>query len=124
MIITLLNKCMKKKKALTPKQRDIQRKQTKNDFLRIKWQRQNGLNDETFSSLPLALVQAQRIATNILKTGGRYLGQNQADTLNNFLLALKSSGKITKLTEKHAYSVMNIGKEVNRKMFKAYKAIK
>lgn len=119
----LLNNCMKKKNNLTPKQREIQRSQTKSDWQRVKWQNQNGLEDKTFVSLPLIFVQAQVIATNILKAGAGYLEQNQAATLNNFLLALRCSGKVRKLKEADAYKVMNIAKQVHRKMFKAHKAI-
>jgi hypothetical protein len=63
------------------------------------------------------------IATNILKGASRYLGQNEAATLNNFLSALSHGSKRRKLTEADAYKVMNIGKAVNRKLFKAYKGV-
>jgi len=114
---------MKNKNTLTSKQREIKRSQTQNDRQREKWQKQNGLNDSTFVSLPLILVQAQVIATNILKASGDYLGQNQAAILNNFLLALRCSGKRRKLKEADAFKVMNIGKQVRRKMFKAHRPI-
>ena len=119
----LLNNCMKKKNTLTPKQREIMRGQTQNDWQREKWQKQNGFNDKTFVSLPLILVQAQMIATNILKAGGGYLDQNQAATLNKYLRALCNKGQRDKLKEADAYKVMNIGKQLNRKMFKAHKDI-
>ena len=119
----LLNNCMKNKNTLTPKQREIQRNQTKSDWQRAKWQSQNGIDDKDFVTLPLVFVQAQVIATNILKAGGGYLDQNQAVTLNNYLLALRCNGKRRKLKEADAFKVMNIGKQVHRKMFKAYKAI-
>ena len=114
---------MNNKNPLTPKQREIQRSQTQNDRQREKWQKQNGLNDTTFVALPLILIQAQVIATNILKAGGDYLGQDQAAVLNNFLLALSCSGRRRMPKEADAYKVMNIGKQVHRKMFKAHKAI-
>jgi len=114
---------MNKKKALTLKQRDIQNKQHQDDWLRIKWQNQNGLDDKDFATLPLIILQAQVIATNILKAGGDYLEQNKAASLNNFLKALRNGSKRKKLKEADAYRVMNIGKQVHRKMFKAYKAI-
>jgi len=122
-IISGLNSCMNKKKALTLKQRDIQNKQHQDDWLRIKWQNQNGLDDKDFATLPLIILQAQVIATNILKAGGDYLEQNKAASLNNFLKALRNGSKRKKLKEADAYRVMNIGKQVHRKMFKAYKAI-
>ena len=114
---------MKKKNILTPKQREILHIQTQNDRERAKWQRQNGCDDNTFVTLPLIFVQAQVIATNILKAGGGYLEQNQAASLNNFLKALRNGSKRRKLKEADAYKIMNIGKQVHRKMFKAHKAI-
>lgn len=122
-IISELNSCMNKKQALTLKQQDIHRKQHQDDWLRTKWQNQNGLDDSDFVTLPLIFVQAQIIATNILKAGRGYLEQNQAASLNNFLKALRNGSKRKKLKEADAYRVMNIGKQVHRKMFKAYKAI-
>lgn len=113
-----------KNHTLTNKQYEIQRKQTASDKKCNNWLTENGLNEQQLATLPFTLLQAQRIATNILKDGARYLGQNQAHTLNNFLLAMSNTKKRCKLTEAHAYKVMNIGKEVNRKMFKAHKAIK
>lgn len=111
------------KKSLTQKQGAIQRTQTLNDLERQHWQQTNGFDDTYFAALPVVLIQAQQIATNILKQGGRYLGQNEAHTLNSFLQALRNTKKRKKLTQAHAYRVMNIGKAVNRKMFKAEQAI-
>jgi len=113
-----------KKHTLTNKQYDIQAKQTKSDKEFCDWLQQNGLKEKYFTLVPIELLQAQRIASNILKDSGRYLAQNQANTLNNFLLAMSRQDKRKKLTIKNAYTVMNIGKEVNRKMFKAYKKSK
>lgn len=83
------------------------------------WLKQNGLNVEYFADIQLHLIQAQKIATNILKNHAIHLGQNEAHTLNNFLLAMNSKKKRAKLTTAQAYKVMNIGNAVNRKMFKA-----
>lgn len=119
----LLNSYMKKKKALTPKQREIQRSQNRNDWQRERWQKQNGVNDETFVTLPLILIQAQVITTNILKEGSQYLDRNQTATLNHYRKAFRNIVHRAKLKEADAYKVLNIGKKVHRKMFKAYKAI-
>ena len=113
-----LNNCMKNKNTLTQKQREMLHAQAKNDLLRTKWQSQNGIDDKDFVSLPLIFVQAKVIATNILKAGGGYLEQNQAASLNNFLRTLRNPNKRRKLIEADAYRVMNIGKNVHRKMFK------
>jgi len=54
--------------------------------LTSKWLKENGLNERyyTDTDVGLHLVQAQKIATNILKSNSRMLGQNEAAILNNF----------------------------------------
>ena len=117
-IISLLNNSMKEQDYA------IQRKQAADDKQREIWLKQNGLNDRGLTELPLVLLQAQRIATHMLKENGRYLEQNQAQTLNNFLQAMRNRNKSKQLTEAQAYKILNIGKQVNRQLFKAHKAIK
>ena len=90
----------------------------------LKWLKDNGLNANTVYSLPSYLVQAQKIAHNLLKHNARLLGQNEAATLNNFLNAMSFTKLREKLTEAECYKIMNIGKAVNRKLFKAHKALK
>ena len=110
-----------KNNRLTHEQRAIQHQQNKDDHVFKDWLKQNGFNEKYFAVVAVELLQAQKFATNILKESGRYLDQNQAATLNNFLLAMSRKDKRKKLTKKQAHTVMNIGKEVNRKLFKAYK---
>ena len=88
------------------------------------WLKENGLNTELFADIQLHLVQAQKIATNILKYHAQHLGHNEAYSLNNFLLAMRNRKKREKLTTASAYKVMNIGNAVNRKLFKAHKKVK
>jgi hypothetical protein len=90
----------------------------------LKWFKDNGLNANTVYSLPSHLVKAQKIAHNLLKHNARLLGQNEAATLNNFLKAMSSTKLREKLTEAECYKIMNMGKAVNRKLFKAQKAPK
>jgi hypothetical protein len=103
---------------------NIQRKTQKAEKQTKKWLQDNGLNNDYFADIELHLAQAQKIATNILKNHAKLLGQNEAHTLNNFLQAIKNRKKRAKITATQAYRVMNIGNAVNRKLFKAYKAIK
>lgn len=89
-----------------------------------KWLKDNGLNEKVFADVELHLVQAQMIASNILKFNSKLLGQNEAASLNNFLQAMNNKAKRAKLTVSNAHKVMNIGTAVNRKMFKAVKKLK
>ena len=89
----------------------------------LKWLKDNGLNANTVYSLPSYLVQAQKIAHNLLKHHARLLGQNQAATLNNFLNTMTFGNKRRKITKQQCYKVMNIGTEVNRKVFKQHRQL-
>lgn len=88
-----------------------------------KWLQQNGINASTFTKTRIKVLQAQKIAHTLLKEHGRLLSQNEAATLNNFLRAANNHKLRDKITDGQCYKVMNIGTTVNRKLFKAYKAI-
>jgi hypothetical protein len=88
-----------------------------------KWLRQNGIAPETMNELEVQLLQAQKIAYNLLKDCGKLLGPNEATTLNNFLQASRNSTQRKKLTVNACYKVMNIGAAVNRKLFKSHRQL-
>lgn len=88
------------------------------------WLRQNGLDPNKLTEFRLHLLQAQMIATNLLKDHAKLLGQNEAASLNNFLKAMRNGKQRRKLTLKSCYKVMNIGKDVNRKIFKTNRQLK
>jgi hypothetical protein len=89
------------------------------------WLRNNGISHNQFTdwSLDTHLLQAQKIAHNLLKHYGNLLGQNEAATLNNFVRAMSSKSKRRKLTQANCYKVMNIGTAVNRKLFKQQRTL-
>jgi hypothetical protein len=95
----------------------------KDDELTNKWLKANGINPKTITTWNKELLQAQMIATNLLKHHGKLLGQNQAATLNNFLRASNSKPARDKLKLRDCYRVMNIGTAVNRKLFKAHRTL-
>ena len=87
------------------------------------WVKSNGLDPKKFSVDPIWLVQAEMIAANLLRHNSNLLGQNQADSLNNFLRQTKTA-KRRDITQKQCYTVMNIGTQINRKLFKAHRQSK
>ena len=91
--------------------------------VRKKWLQANGISPDSFATAPLILLQAQRIATTLLKEHGKLLGQNEAAALNNFLCAMSNGKARSKITDKQAYRVMNIGTAVNRKLYKQYRQL-
>ena len=87
------------------------------------WLKQNGLNDSYFVTTDLLFVQAQQIAHNILKHNQQLLTAEQLKTLKDYLNLIQNKAKRKTLTAHTAYKVMTIGKQINRKLFKAHKAI-
>jgi hypothetical protein len=87
------------------------------------WVEQNGMNCKYFAALPLAVVQAQKTAHNIVTHHLALLTREQALLLNQYLQTMKNGKKRAKITQAQCYKVMNIGKSVNRKLFKAHKAL-
>jgi len=83
-----------------------------------KWLTENGINTKTFITDPLYLVQAQQIAHNLLKHHSQLLEQNQAASLNNFLKAVGNGKERQRIKQRDAERVMNIGAQINRKLFK------
>ena len=101
-----------------------QRKEKTNDTQTETWLRDNGITAQQFCDLDVGLLQAQRVATNLLQHHARLLGQNQAHTLNNYLQAMRNGTKRRKLTQTQALKILNIGTQVNRKLFKQHRQSK
>ena len=103
------------------KQLDIQHRENCDTQRANAWLKSQGLAAENFTELDLKLLQAQRIAHNCLKHHGLMLTANEAQTLNNFLQALQTKAKQRRLTPAQAYKIMNIGKRINRQLFKQHR---
>ena len=87
------------------------------------WLKANGIKPDTITTWGKELLQAQMIATNLLKHHGKWLGQNEAASLNNFLKAVHHGPSRKKLKLRDCFRIMNIGTAVNRKLFKAQRRI-
>ena len=88
-----------------------------------KWARENGISPKQLFVDDIFLLQAIKIATNLLKHDARYLNLTQIQQLNNFL-QIASSKDRSKITQGKCFAIMNIGKQINRKLFKQFKAHK
>ena len=84
------------------------------------WLKSNGIGINQIYVGTAELFQAQKLATNSLKLHSQVLEQNQAATLNNFLLAARSN-KRNKITQGQCFKVLNISKQVQRKYAKLMK---
>ena len=90
--------------------------------LTASWVKQNGMNFKQFDKVDLLLIRAQQTAHNLLKLHSTLLTSEQTTTLNDYLIQINNKKLQKKLTDKKAYAVLNIGKQINRQLFKRYKA--
>ena len=88
-----------------------------------KWATDIGSNAKRVFADNIDLVQATRIATNILKHEAKLLEQNQVQVLQAFLQAAQSKDR-NKITQGQCLKIMNIGTKINRKLFKKLKTHK
>lgn len=103
------------------KQLDIQRKHDRDTKQTNRWLKSQGLSAEAFAKMDMILLQAQQIAHNCLKHHGRLLKDIEAQVLNQFLQRLKKNALRQSIKPAQVYKVMNIGKSLNRRVFKQYK---
>ena len=95
----------------------------KQEYLIQKWAADMGSNAKRIFADNIDLLHATRIATNILKHHAKLLEPNQVHTLQAFLQAAQGKDR-NKITQGQCFKVMNIGKQINRKLFKQVKSHK
>ena len=103
------------------KQRDIQSKNDRDTQQTDRWIKSQGLSADVFAKMDMILLQAQQIAHNCLKHHGSLLTYSEAQVLNQFLQRLNKQATRRTIKPVQAYKVMNIGKSLNRRVFKQYK---
>jgi hypothetical protein len=102
-------------------QRDIQIKHDRDTQQTDQWLKSQGLSIDAFTEIDTLLLQAQQIAHNCLKHHGRLLSESEALVLNQFLQRLQKKSLRRCIKPAQAFKVMNIGKSLNRRVFKQYK---
>jgi hypothetical protein len=81
------------------------------------WLKQNGIAVDQLLKTDLLSQQAQIVATNLIKHDQKSLSNIQYQLLNDYT-------KSTKQTSNNAYQVLNLGKKINRQLFKESNANK
>jgi hypothetical protein len=81
------------------------------------WLKQNGIAVDQLLKTDLLLQQAQIVATNLIKHHQKSLSNIQYQLLTDYT-------KSTKQTSNNAYQVLNLGKKINRQLFKESNANK
>ena len=93
------------------------------DKLINKWSKEIGIHPNQLFVDDIDLLRAISIATNLLKHDFRLLEYEQIQTLQAFLQAANGKDR-KKITQKDCFKIMNIGKKINRKLFKQVKTHK
>jgi hypothetical protein len=75
------------------------------------WLKQNGIAVDQLLKTDLLSQQAQIVATNLIKHHHKSLSNTQYQLLSTFKQSAKQ-------TPSKAYQVLNLGKKINRQLFK------
>ena len=89
-----------------------------NDVQTTAWLQDNGITEKQFQDLPVIVLQAQRVAAALLQNHQNKIGKPQLRQLKTYNQAMRNSTKRKKLTTTQARTILNIGTQANRKLFK------
>jgi hypothetical protein len=87
------------------------------------WLKQNGLTPEVLDKVKLEVLQATKIATNILKHDDRLYLLEAENIYIQLFLEKANSGKRNKITQKQCNTILNISHYIGRRKTKANKKI-
>ena len=85
------------------------------------WLKQNGMDERSFTVIELPFLQAQQVANALLKFHSALLNGEETDLLNTYINDIKHKAKRHKINKTRVYRILNLGKQINRQIFKAYK---
>ena len=104
-------------------QHHIARRQQTDTAEADNWIREIGLNPHDYQSVDVRLLQAQRVAHTLLTEHTNLLDSLQRDTLESFQKRMSCQRSRRKLRPQAANAVLNIGSQINRKIFKEHRAL-
>ena len=82
------------------------------------WLKQNGIAIKHIDKMDLCLQQAQMIATNLLKHHAEWLNSDERNLLSTYTKTVQIKSKQNVACRAMAYKVLNLGKRLNRKLFR------
>jgi len=112
--LVLLNICMNKQEQ----QHQIRRQEQADTVATNDWLAEQGVDANTFGSVHIRLIQAQRQAHQLLTHHGNLLSKSQQGTLHDFLQQMARKHTRSKLKPAAAAPVLNISSKVNRLLFR------
>lgn len=98
-------------------------KNFKDDALTADWLRDNGLNDNTFSTAKLNAIRAQTMAHTLLTQHRNLLSNSQIQSLTAFQHATATKRDIQRVSDSFCKCVMNINANINRKLFRQHRKL-
>ena len=88
------------------------------------WLKQNGIAVKQLLRCDLLFQQAQMVATNLITHHANWLTSDEHELLTTYTKTVHMKAKQNKACRARAYKVLNLGKRMNRKLFKATNANK
>ncbi|QWD90758.1 hypothetical protein [Polynucleobacter sp. MWH-Braz-FAM2G] len=86
-----------------------------------KWLKQNGIAVKHMEKMDLCLQQAQMVATNLLTHHANWLNSEQRNLLTTYKKNIHIRARQNKACRAMAYKVLNLGKQLNRQLFRQHK---
>ena len=86
------------------------------------WLKQNGIAIKHMDRMDLCLQQAQMVATNLLEHHAIWLNSDEHNLLTTYIKTVQIRARQNKACRATAYKVLDLGKRMNRKLFRQYKA--
>ena len=85
------------------------------------WLNQNGIAIKHMEKMDLLLQQAQMVATNLIKHHANWLTTEEQTLLTTYTKTVRIKTKQNKAYKATAYKVLNLGKKLNRQLFRENK---
>ena len=109
---------MEYKKKPTFAQIQINSRQKYDSKITDNFLREQGLNPNTFAAMDIKIVQAKRVASELLKSYLKHLTKEQIRVLNKFNRKVANKKKCGQLKPAMAYPILNLAAKVKRRAHK------
>ena len=119
-----LIKKKKERDILSHKQYEINQKHKKDDALTSDWLRDNDCDNPLFNQTDIKILQAKKISQILLTQHLNLLTEEQIIQIKTFQKKVSKLKLLKKLKPNSAYPILNIGRKINRQLFRQYKQVK
>ncbi len=101
---------------------DLTKEHLKKEQITNKWLKTNAI-EKVFEIDDTLKAKAYVAATNILKHNVELLKNGEYELLTDYCSAILNSKQRSSITKRNTYQILNLGKQVNRKLFKQYRKL-